>query len=172
MNADLILKSDLIDLVFESRNKEYGAYELRKLYNKHLLMAICGPVVLLIVSWWMVRGAGNNVLQILAPKLPPDATVYIIQPPPPPAVPPMPMASNIRKPASAEIEFHTPVITNEAITDVPEIGDLQHAIIGTKTTDPVGEPSPPVEAAIPTQASAPQAPEPVYELVEQMPEFP
>ena len=49
MNADMILKSDLIDLIFERRNKDYGAYQLRKLYNKHLLIAICGPLLLLIL---------------------------------------------------------------------------------------------------------------------------
>lgn len=32
MNAESILKTDLLDIVFENRNKEYGAYNLRKLY--------------------------------------------------------------------------------------------------------------------------------------------
>lgn len=32
MNTDLILKSDALDLLFENRNKAYGAYALRKFY--------------------------------------------------------------------------------------------------------------------------------------------
>lgn len=33
MNAESILKTDLLDIVFENRNKEYGAYALRKFYR-------------------------------------------------------------------------------------------------------------------------------------------
>jgi len=36
MDANKILSSELVDLVFEGRNKDYGAYELRKDYNKRL----------------------------------------------------------------------------------------------------------------------------------------
>jgi len=36
MDANKILSSELIDLVFEGRNKDYGAYELRMQYNKRL----------------------------------------------------------------------------------------------------------------------------------------
>ena len=36
MEKDLILKTDILDIIFEKRNKEYGAYELRKTYNKRL----------------------------------------------------------------------------------------------------------------------------------------
>ena len=34
MEPNKILKSDVLDLLFENRNKEYGAYELRRKYNK------------------------------------------------------------------------------------------------------------------------------------------
>jgi protein TonB len=40
MDPNKILKSDLLDIVFEDRNKEYGAYELRKTYNKRITRAI------------------------------------------------------------------------------------------------------------------------------------
>ena len=159
MNADLILKSDLIDLVFESRNKEYGAYEIRKLYHKHLLIAICGPVIILIFSWWFVAEASNSIHEAIIPKLPPDTIVHVIKPPPPP-LPPMPVAGNVRKARSADIVFNTPVITPDSVTDVPEIGELQHSIIGTKTNDPVGEPSPPVEPVIESRVEAPPISEP------------
>ena len=35
-----ILKADLLDIIFENRNKDYGAYALRKGYNLRLLTAI------------------------------------------------------------------------------------------------------------------------------------
>ena len=40
MEANKILSADILDLVFEDRNKEYGAYELRKTYNKRIIMAL------------------------------------------------------------------------------------------------------------------------------------
>ena len=36
MNSNLILKSDILDIIFEKRNKAYGAYTLRKLYPNRL----------------------------------------------------------------------------------------------------------------------------------------
>ncbi|MBK8495923.1 MAG: hypothetical protein IPL50_13555 [Chitinophagaceae bacterium] len=32
MNRNQILKTDILDIIFENRNKAYGAYELRKFY--------------------------------------------------------------------------------------------------------------------------------------------
>lgn len=40
MEANKILKSDILDLVFENRNKDYGAYELRRSYNKRITIAL------------------------------------------------------------------------------------------------------------------------------------
>ena len=40
MNSNLILKSDILDIVFENRNKAYGAYDLRKFYNNSIKMAL------------------------------------------------------------------------------------------------------------------------------------
>ena len=40
MRTDQILSADLIDIVFEHRNKTYGAYDLRKFYGNRLGMAL------------------------------------------------------------------------------------------------------------------------------------
>ena len=40
MDPNKILQSDLLDIVFEGRNKDYGAYELRKKYNKRITLAL------------------------------------------------------------------------------------------------------------------------------------
>ena len=37
-----ILSADLLDIIFEHRNKLYGAYELRKTYNKRITYALAG----------------------------------------------------------------------------------------------------------------------------------
>src|SRR5664279_3334052 len=40
MEANKILRADILDLIFEDRNKDYGAYNLRKTYNKRILKAL------------------------------------------------------------------------------------------------------------------------------------
>ncbi|MET0299094.1 MAG: energy transducer TonB, partial [Flavitalea sp.] len=40
METSKILTADFLDILFEGRNKEYGAYELRKTYNKRMMISI------------------------------------------------------------------------------------------------------------------------------------
>src|SRR5215203_5217356 len=40
MTSHEILKADVLDILFESRNKQYGAYTLRKGYNARLCKAL------------------------------------------------------------------------------------------------------------------------------------
>jgi periplasmic protein TonB len=56
MEVNKILNADVLDIIFEGRNKEYGAYELRKTYNKRLIKAIIGMgaiLVLLFVGYFL-----------------------------------------------------------------------------------------------------------------------
>lgn len=49
MEINKILKSDILDLLFEDRNKAYGAYELRKTYKRRLTIALlCTAAVALL----------------------------------------------------------------------------------------------------------------------------
>lgn len=40
METNAILQADILDILFDGRNKEYGAYQLRKTYTKRLFIAI------------------------------------------------------------------------------------------------------------------------------------
>jgi protein TonB len=51
MEANKILSTDLLDLLFEGKNKAYGAYELRRSYNKRISTAMIvtfGALLLLV----------------------------------------------------------------------------------------------------------------------------
>jgi len=50
MEANKILSADILDLVFEGRNKEYGAYDLRKTYNKRIILAMVITASLMILA--------------------------------------------------------------------------------------------------------------------------
>ncbi|MEO7313471.1 MAG: TonB family protein [Chitinophagaceae bacterium] len=47
MTAGNILQSDLLDIIFEGRNKSYGAYELRRQYEGRMRKAMTGTLVLI-----------------------------------------------------------------------------------------------------------------------------
>ena len=49
MTSQQILQSDLLDILFEGRNKSYGAYSLRRSYPKELMKAL-GVMLLLVLS--------------------------------------------------------------------------------------------------------------------------
>lgn len=49
MNSNLIMKSDVLDIVFENRNKAYGAYELRKFYPNRIKVAVWLMLIIAIV---------------------------------------------------------------------------------------------------------------------------
>ena len=40
MESSTILTADVLDIIFEGRNKDYGAYDLRRSYNRRLKVSI------------------------------------------------------------------------------------------------------------------------------------
>src|ERR1700756_2541658 len=40
MDSKKILSADILDILFEGRNKEYGAYDLRRTYRRRLTTAL------------------------------------------------------------------------------------------------------------------------------------
>ena len=49
MDVNKILNADILDIIFEGRNKEYGAYDLRKTYNKRLVKSIIGMAIIIVL---------------------------------------------------------------------------------------------------------------------------
>ncbi|HEX2845333.1 MAG TPA: energy transducer TonB, partial [Chitinophagaceae bacterium] len=121
MEANKILSSDLLDLVFEGRNKDYGAYELRKRYNKRITMAliITASVALLALIGSIVasefKGNSNEKLEIK------EVTIQDLKqeeepkelPPPPPPKPP--------DPPKIEMKQFTPpkIVKDEEVQEPP-----------------------------------------------------
>jgi len=50
MEANKILSADILDLIFEDRNKDYGAYELRKTYNRRISRSLIITISLAILA--------------------------------------------------------------------------------------------------------------------------
>lgn len=61
MTNSEILNADLLDIIFENRNKDYGAYALRKGYNTRMLTALgAGLSVILLFVFISTTGKSSN----------------------------------------------------------------------------------------------------------------
>ncbi len=72
MNQHAILHSNLLDIIFDNRNKEYGAYTLRKSYNKRLRIALLSMVSLSLLLCLLVlnRSAAVSNLHRIVISIP------------------------------------------------------------------------------------------------------
>lgn len=136
MESNKILSADVLDIIFEGRNKDYGAYELRKTYNKRLAIALgvmAGVIVLIFIAYLASSAMGGDD----------DAKKVIVQDvqleevkqedkkePPPPPPPPKP------EPPKVEITKFTPpkIVKDEEVKEEekpPEVEKLEETKIGT-----------------------------------------
>jgi periplasmic protein TonB len=62
MDVNKILNADILDIIFEGRNKEYGAYDLRKTYNKRMVKAIGGTAIVIVLLFigFIVSNLNSN----------------------------------------------------------------------------------------------------------------
>jgi periplasmic protein TonB len=92
MESNKILSADVLDIIFEGRNKEYGAYELRKTYNNRLRNALIGMValcLLIFLSAFLATKVGNNKgPQMIVQDVQLQNVAQDKKPPPPPPPPP------------------------------------------------------------------------------------
>src|SRR5829696_8561698 len=67
MTSQQILQSDLLDILFENRNKTYGAYALRKNYSTQLMKAM-GYTALFIVALMFLGNSSKTKALTASPK--------------------------------------------------------------------------------------------------------
>ena len=114
MEPKKILESDLLDILFEGRNKEYGAYELRKKYNKRIMLAlgITIAVALLAVGGSLIAQNINTTSDDMSEVR--DVNLKNIEePPPPPPVPPPPPKTPPPPPEVELTKFTPPIIKKD-----------------------------------------------------------
>ncbi len=133
METAAILRADMLDIVFDGRNKNYGAYELRRNYHQRMTKA------LLITAGICIAIGGGAWLKSTFAKtadaelfdIRPEVTILDIKPieeeiPEPPPPPPAP---KVEVPKIQTIAFTTPVITDKEIIEPPP---TQEALADTK----------------------------------------
>jgi protein TonB len=169
MELNKILSADILDIIFDGRNKEYGAYELRKTYNQRLLKAIIGTAVVIalvfIIYFLSNLGGGNKkaALTVQDVQLEEVKEEKKNEPPPPP--PP-----KIEPPKVEMAKFTPPKIVkdNEVKEEEkpPEQEKLEDTKIGTVNQEGVkdeGITAPPVSDAGKGVVEAPKKVEEDYD---------
>jgi protein TonB len=183
MENERLLRTSMDDIVFDGRNKSYGAFQLRKLYDKHMTRAMLVGIVffLLVISSpqiiRMIKGflpTPKNELEMKEVTLaePPPIDPKKPPPPPPPKVDPPPIKD--------QIKFVPPVVkkdeeVKEEEPPPPTVEEIKDKEIATETKKgeeggvdaSLTEDAPPAPAVI----EEPKEEEP-FTYVEQMPTFP
>ena len=113
MEANKILNADILDIIFEGKNKSYGAYELRKTYNDRITKALIatGIVLLLVLGGILLSPKAEAKKKDIETK---DASLAEIKKdvPPPPVVPPPPPPPP-PPPAIKSIQFTPPIVKKD-----------------------------------------------------------
>jgi protein TonB len=117
MESKKILSADLLDILFENRNKEYGAYDLRKTYSKRIRKSlfITGSfLVLALLSSFVANKMEEDQQRIKKTEM----TLTEITPEEPEQIEPPPLPPPVEPPRVEMIQFTPPVITKD--DQVPE----------------------------------------------------
>lgn len=161
------------DLVFDNRNKEYGAYRLRQEYGRRVMIAFVGALITLalVMAFPFIRKFFDKEEIIEGPK---KAIVYSELQPPPPIDADKPPPERIELPPKVKeaIKFVPPVVTpKEVVDETPTSEDLKLAEPALETNEGEGQI---VFDDVVEQVVAEPADDPtkVYMIVQQQPEFP
>ena len=127
MEVNKILGSDILDLLFEGRNKSYGAYELRKNYQKRLQIAL-GITMAALLLIFIIAFVSNKISETDSSKVKVQEVTLTdikqeeevkVEPPPPP--PPK------QEPPKIEITKFTPpkIVEDEKFEEEKEVKEQE-----------------------------------------------
>lgn len=160
------------DVVFEEKNKMYGAYVIRRNYNRVVALAVfiaCASFVFAVSLPAIIEMLSSKQEEVLPPV---DITTVDLTPPPPldPTTPPPPPPPP--PPAMETVKFTPPVVTDEEVVEPPPVITEESPQISTETHEGNGND----EIVIPDEGNGNQVVEAAVEqpltIVEQMPTFP
>lgn len=156
MEINKILSADILDIIFEGRNKEYGAYELRKTYNRRLWTAL-GTMALLCVlmfGGYFLANAfnGDDANKKLDVQ---DVQLEEVKqeekreepPPPPPPKPPDPPKVEMTKFTPPKIVKDEEVKEEEKPPEVEKLEETKIDVVNQEGVKDEGIVAPPVEDA-------------------------
>jgi protein TonB len=183
-NSD-IMRADMLDILFENRNKNYGAYNLRKNYDKRLLTALGAGMAVLILFVCIAQFGNKQTTSVNADRK--DEVVIREVKMPKAEIKQPEKQKEIAKPKTApapkvaQVKHTTPVIkpddkVKETVKANTELDGKQIATTnsnGKKDEGIVKQPEQPKETGNGTGNTGPAEPvQPAFVIQEKDPEFP
>lgn len=176
MTSNEILKADILDILFDNRNKQYGAYALRKTYNNRMGIALGLSLSSILLVFFLMRIDGSN-RHTVRPGGHEQVIVTTVE-----------MPKDIKKPepvlpkkTDPQPQVRTEKLTtidiknDKLVTDiVPEINELANSNISNVKTEGADADNTvmPKEQVIPKEIKADPKPDLGTIPVQKEPEFP
>jgi protein TonB len=134
MQTNKILSAELIDIIFDGRNKAYGAYELRKAYSKRIGRALLVTGLIVFIAVGGVALANSSKKETAKYNIRDSVTITDITPPPEKL--PEPEHPQQQEQVRTEIFVELRVADNDNIeTPPPTQEELSTAAIGSEQRD-------------------------------------
>jgi len=146
MEISNLLTADVLDIIFDGRNKEYGAYELRRSYKRRLALSITVMLLVMLLLFIGFTFAGKKTEMAVVFDLSPDPKLENIKEEKkekiviPAAV--KPLASQVQVKTIRDVTFR--IVNEKEIpeTEKPPVNDdLKDVRIGKLSTDGVNDAS-------------------------------
>lgn len=167
MADEMKYKIPFDDIVFEHRNKEYGAYRLRKKYSRNLMIGMLIGIIIIgtaIITPYLNAKALENQKkraerQVNLQMANLDQPLENVEPPPPPPPPPAEQVAVVKYIAPVVVDSIKPEEVKQMIT-------TDQAAVEVKNEE--------VQAVqeVPVEVKEEEAPVEVFVVVEEMPTFP
>lgn len=156
------------EMVFENRNRDYGAYVVRKGYNRNLIVALITTLIVVIVILLyptFARWLGGNEVVV---KEPPRKLVYTELSAPPPIDKPKPPPPQVQLPRLQKIIRFVPpkVVKEEVRAFVPTIEEIKVNDTGAEAVE-----GPALVVFDEPVAEVVEAEDELFTVVDQQPEF-
>jgi len=117
MEANQILQSDILDILFEGKNKSYGAYDLRKTYHKRIETALIAVFLLILAAMVSSFIVSKFRKEHVAPMITVTGTTLHSLPKDEPKRIPLPKPT---PPAHiATVKYNTPIVVKDLLVIDP-----------------------------------------------------
>ena len=138
MKTNQILTADILDIIFDGKNKSYGAYDLRKTYNGRLTRAVIITVIIMLLVFagtvlsGMTSKSATGQIEIADIKMKDVKNPWM-----PVTPPPTPPVKSSTPPEVNQKRFVAPIIVQDSnVPDDELIEDIaEDQVISTKTVE-------------------------------------
>jgi protein TonB len=172
MTSTDILKANLLDIIFENRNKQYGAYTLRKYYSSRLLIALIIALSVSFLAFFIFRNSGT--IKAIQEKFHDGVIIKTVNIPKDPLKPTPPSRPNKPTPHVAQGQLINITIKKDPVVQnkMPDLDDFEKSLVSDHTEAGIV----PLTSTVPATTTTEASPSPVenkpFEPVERAPEFP